>query len=105
MTAGRIAPTFADVGRWVAEHVGQDLAVLMGHDRAIVQSLPRALMVWGARAGLALSLPQIGARLGGRHHTSILWHWRRATLLASSDPDFRRSLDAMAAHFGWELPR
>lgn len=40
-----------------------------------------------------LSFPEIGARLGGRDHTTILHGVRQATLLYANDPTFAAKMD------------
>jgi hypothetical protein len=61
----------------------------------------RGLGIFGttAREELHASLSEIGRRLGGRGHTTVLNGWRHASALMITDEDFREKVERARAEF------
>jgi chromosomal replication initiator protein len=78
----------------VRRHFGFGPRAVLGRwqDRDICQA--RFAAWWLARSLTAWSLPQIGRRLGGRDHTTVMSGIRRAGELHAADRDYARALDA-----------
>lgn len=72
---------------------------LLSGDRSPSLFRARAAVCWLARKLTAHSLPQIGAILGGRDHSTVLHACRRAADMRDSDPAFRRLTDRLVRHF------
>lgn len=72
---------------------------LVSADRSASLFRARAAVCWLARHLTSASLPQIGAMLGGRDHTSVLHAYRRSLEMRERDPAFRRLTDALLRHF------
>lgn len=62
-------------------------------DRPIATA--RWAVMWAARHGTDLSFPQIGRKLGGRDHTTVMHGVARATELRDGDEKFRLVCDAL----------
>lgn len=87
----------------VIDQVGYELGIarcdLIGGDRAKGLFRARAAICWVARRVTPASLPQIGAILGGRDHSSVLHACRRAADMRDRDPAFRCLTDRLVRHF------
>lgn len=94
-------------GRVRVTDVIQDVAFQMGLRRADItgpRRFPplfraRAAICWLAREVTPASLPQIGAMLGGRDHSSIIRACRRAADMRDRDPAFAALTDGLLAHY------
>ncbi|MGC9358428.1 MAG: chromosomal replication initiator protein DnaA [Anaerolineae bacterium] len=58
---------------------------------------PRQIAMYLIREETDFSLPQIGAELGGRDHTTILYGYERVRTLMEEDPQLRRDVLALKA--------
>lgn len=87
----------------VIDQVGYDLGIarcdLVSADRRAGLFRARAAICWVARKVTRASLPQIGAMLGGRDHSSVLHACRRAADMREADPAFRALTDRLVRHF------
>lgn len=87
----------------VVDQVGYELGIarcdLIGGDRRKGLFRARAAICWVARRVTRASLPQIGAILGGRDHSSVVNACRRAADMRDSDPAFRCLTDRLVRHF------
>jgi chromosomal replication initiation ATPase DnaA len=63
---------YIDIERQVALRHGITVEDLRGPCRARRVAWPRQELMWRARRETRLSLPQIGERLGGRDHTTVI---------------------------------
>ncbi len=76
----------------VANHFGITVSELHGRSRRRVVARPRQIAMYLMREETEASLPQIGERLGGRDHTTVLYGCERITDLIEEDPDLRREV-------------
>jgi chromosomal replication initiator protein len=69
----------------VAERFGMDVATLTQkkHSRAIVA--PRQIAMYLARQLTNASLPEIGRRFGGKHHTTVMYSINKVTRQSRHD--------------------
>jgi chromosomal replication initiator protein len=74
----------------VGLHFGVSANALRGRSRSIAR--PRQVAMYLIREEIGTSLPQIGAVLGGRDHTTILYGCDRITELIEQDTDLRREV-------------
>lgn len=88
----------------VAAVTGVSVAALRGRRRARSVARARQVACWMLAHHTGLSLPAIGARLGGRDHTSVLYGLRRAEALRDADTNFAGALDRCAARLAARRP-
>jgi len=76
----------------VARHFGVEITALQGHSRSRAIARPRQVAMYLIREETGESLPKIGAMLGGRDHTTVLYGCERITDLIEQDTDLRREV-------------
>ena len=76
----------------VAHHFGVEIAALQGRSRSQAIARPRQIAMYLIRKETGASLPQIGAELGGRDHTTILYGCERIADLIEEDANLRREV-------------
>ena len=86
----RIAPD--QIIEAVATHYNLNVQDLLGRSRAQEISRPRQIAMYLLRQETQASLPQIGALLGGRDHTTILHGCDHIAELIEKDADIRREI-------------
>src|SRR5699024_10797747 len=88
---------FEDLLAEVGRVFGVEGAEIVGRSRARPALRARQAAALIARERLDLSLPEIGAKLGGRDHSTVHNALRKAEELALSDPDFSARLNRLRA--------
>jgi chromosomal replication initiator protein len=76
----------------VAHHFGVEVTALQGRSRSRAVARPRQIAMYLIREETGASLPQIGASLGGRDHTTVLYGCARITDLIEEDANLRRAV-------------
>lgn len=76
----------------VSKTTGVGVPALRGRRRTRPVARARQAAYWLLARHTSLSLSAIGARLGGRDHTSVLHGVRRADVLRVGDPAFQTTL-------------
>ncbi len=76
----------------VASHYKLDIRDLLGRSRSQEIARPRQIAMYLLRQETDASLPQIGALLGGRDHTTILHGCEHIAELIEKDADLRREI-------------
>ena len=79
----------------VGHHFGVEVAALQGRSRSQAIARPRQVAMYLIREETGASLPQIGALLGGRDHTTILHGCTRIADLIEEDTNLRREIMAL----------
>ena len=79
----------------VARHFDVEVAALRGRSRSQAIARPRQVAMYLIREETGASLPQIGAALGGRDHTTILYGCERIGDLVEEDVNLRRDVIAL----------
>ncbi|RLC62781.1 MAG: chromosomal replication initiator protein DnaA [Chloroflexi bacterium] len=79
----------------VAQHFGVAVPALQGRSRSRAIARPRQIAMYLIREETGASLPQIGAILGGRDHTTVLYGCERIADLIEEDADLRREIIAL----------
>jgi chromosomal replication initiator protein len=82
----------------VSIHFGVQVAALQGRSRSRTIARPRQIAMYLIREETGESLPRIGALLGGRDHTTILYGCERIADLIEKDVDIRRQVTAVRQH-------
>lgn len=76
----------------VCNHYNITSEALAGSSRARVVAFPRQIAMYLARTETDASLPQIGAKLGNRDHTTIMYGHEKIASLIEKDPTARREM-------------
>jgi chromosomal replication initiator protein len=76
----------------VADHFGVEPTAFQGPSRSRSIARPRQVAMYLMREETGASLPQIGALLGGRDHTTVLYGCERIADLIEEDTDLRRDV-------------
>jgi chromosomal replication initiator protein len=92
--------TADEVIREVASSYGLKVSDLKGTRRHRSVSLPRQVAMYLCREMLGLSYPEIGERLGGRDHTTVISGHRKVTGMLDSNATLQSSVDAIRRHLG-----
>jgi chromosomal replication initiator protein len=79
----------------VGRHFGVSVAALLGKSREHQVAWARQVAMYVLRETTSASLFQIGARLGGRDHTTIMHGCARVSQALASDPRLRADLAAI----------
>ena len=76
----------------VADHFGVERAAFEGRSRSRSIARPRQVAMYLLREETGASLPRIGAMLGGRDHTTVLYGCERIADLIEEDAEMRREV-------------
>ena len=76
----------------VARHFGVEVTALQGRSRSQAVARPRQIAMYLVREETGASLPHIGAMLGGRDHTTVLYGCERIADLIEEDASLRREV-------------
>ena len=76
----------------VAKHYGIRSSLLRGDTRVHLIALPRQVLMYLLRTELGLSLNEVGALLGGRDHTTVMYGVEKIKSLLLSNEDVRNDL-------------
>ena len=76
----------------VASAFGIATERLMGRDRTREVALPRQVAMYLLREAANISLPQIGAALGGRDHTTVMYGCDKIADMIERDDRLRRQV-------------
>jgi chromosomal replication initiator protein len=79
----------------VAHHFGIGVTALQGRSRSQAIARPRQIAMYLIREETGASLPKIGAMLGGRDHTTVLYGCERIADLIEEDANLRREVIAL----------
>jgi chromosomal replication initiator protein len=84
----------------VASAFGVTIAQLKGRDRSREVALPRQIAMYLLREEGNASLPQIGAVLGGRDHTTVMYACDKVADLIERDDRLRKQIFAIRENMG-----
>jgi len=84
-----------DIIRAVSTFYDVDLRDMLGKRRTKRVAIPRQIAMYLCREHTDSSLPQIGAAMGGRDHTTILYGWEKIKKNVESDPKLRQDINAI----------
>jgi chromosomal replication initiator protein len=76
----------------VADHFGVERAAFESRSRSRAIARPRQVAMYLLREETGASLPRIGALLGGRDHTTVLYGCERIADLIEEDAEMRREV-------------
>lgn len=81
-----------EVIRKVAEAFGVSVDGMLGRERSREVVLPRQVAMYLLREEANVSLPQIGAALGGRDHTTVMYGCEKVAEMLEQDDRLRRQV-------------
>lgn len=81
----------------VSANTGIPASDIVGPRRLVPLIMPRHLVCYMARRITRLSSPQIGRKMGGRDHKTILYAIDKVERMASADPDLRARIETLIA--------
>jgi chromosomal replication initiator protein len=87
----------------VTEHFALRRVDLQSKRRTKPLTVPRQICMFLGRKLTNLSLEEIGAHLGGRDHSTVLYGADRVAARYATDPDFKLVVDQLATHSGGSL--
>jgi chromosomal replication initiator protein len=89
----------------VCDHYQVTHEQIASRSRSRAIAFPRQMAMYLARTETDASLPQIGEKLGGRDHTTILYGYEKIASLAETDTEIRRSvMEIKSALYESNLP-
>jgi len=86
-----------DIQRIVSRHFNVTEESLRGKRRTDTIAFPRQIGMYIARTLTDLSLAEIGAKFGGRDHTTVLHACQKIEALIASDPEVRAVVEELMA--------
>jgi len=81
-----------EIVRRVADAFGVTVERILGRDRSRQVALPRQIAMYLLREEANISLPQIGERLGGRDHTTVMYGCDKISDMLETDDRLRRQV-------------
>jgi chromosomal replication initiator protein len=87
LQAGATSPTVEAIQDATAEAFGLTREELLSSSRAARLAWPRQVAMYLAREHTGETLPAIGARFGGRNHTTVMHACRRTAERVAADPE------------------
>ncbi|MFH1679539.1 MAG: helix-turn-helix domain-containing protein, partial [Candidatus Eisenbacteria bacterium] len=85
--------TVESIQKVVANHYSVTVEALLSQKRTASLALARQVAMYICRELTGLSLSQIGARFGGRDHTTVIHACHKIDNLLNADDDFRARVD------------
>lgn len=92
-------PTIREIGKCVAKRFNISMNELESSRRLAKIVRPRQICFYLARKLTARSLPEIGRRLGGKDHTTVLHGSRVIEQRISEDPELAQTIAELEAQF------
>ena len=92
--------TVEDIQRAVCEHYRVRLNQLTGKDRHQEIALPRQVAMYLCRDRLGTSFPQLGAKFGGKDHTTVISAVNKIKKLVSDGHGVKNDLEAILSRLG-----
>jgi chromosomal replication initiator protein len=86
---------FVNLKRAVCEHFCLSFNLISSPSRLQAISRPRQILAWLARKYTKLSFLDIGARLGGRDHTTIMYAVKEIDRMIIDDPIIAKHVAAI----------
>jgi chromosomal replication initiator protein len=81
-----------EVIKATCEYYGVSIDDILSASRKRAIAVPRQIVMYLARTETSASLPRIGAKLGNRDHTTVLYGYAKVASLAETDAEIRRAI-------------
>jgi chromosomal replication initiator protein len=90
------AATVESIQKLVANHYGLKVGELKAKTNSHQIAHPRQLAMYLCKKLTSCSLPEIGRRFGGKHHSTVLYAVQKVDRMRSDDSDFDRLVDGLS---------
>ncbi len=97
LDAGALVVTVEKIQKVVCHRFKIKLAQLKSKNNSPKISFPRQIAMYLAKEMTATSLPEIGKKFGGKHHTTVLHSVRKIDKLRETDPEFNKEINSLVA--------
>lgn len=88
-------PTVRKICKAVSETYGVPVIDLIAHRRTVNVAMPRHIACYLARVMTANTFPDIGSKMGGRDHSTIMSAYRKIAQKIEADPEFAAEIAAL----------
>jgi chromosomal replication initiator protein len=95
----RHAVTVESIQKFVADYYGLKVTQLKTRNNAQQVALPRHVAMYIAKQLTACSLPDIGRRFGGKHHSTVIHAVRKISGMRENQPEFDRQMRGFLESF------
>ncbi|MDQ6992940.1 MAG: chromosomal replication initiator protein DnaA [Mariprofundus sp.] len=91
------AISIEDIQKQIAAYYNINIREMTSSKRSRTIAFPRQIAMYASKELTTLSLPEIGARFGGRDHTTILYAVRKIAKMRNDDEDFNEEVSRIIA--------
>ncbi len=95
----RHAVTVESIQKAVADYYGLKVTQLKTRNNAKEVALPRHVAMYLSKELTGCSLPDIGRRFGGKHHSTVIHAVRKISMLRENQPEFDRQIRGFLESF------
>lgn len=90
--------TIEKIQKLVARHFGINMTQLKARNNSPKIAFPRQVAMYLAKEVTKASLPEIGKKFGGKHHTTVIHSIRKIEKLRDEDPEFNKELNTIIGY-------
>jgi chromosomal replication initiator protein len=87
--------TIESIQKLVADSYGVKVSHLRSKNNAKLVALPRHVAMYLSKELTGSSLPEIGRRFGGKHHSTVLHAVRKIARMRDEDSDFDKRIQGL----------
>jgi chromosomal replication initiator protein len=74
------------------------LAQLKSKNNSPKVAFPRQIAMYISKELTKVSLPEIGKKFGGKHHTTVLYSLRKIEKMRHEDPEFNKEINTLIGY-------
>jgi chromosomal replication initiator protein len=89
------AVTVETIQKFICHHFKIKLSQLKAKNNSPKVAFPRQIGMYLAKELTKASLPEIGKKFGGKHHTTVLHSVRKIEKMRNDDPEFNKEIHSM----------
>jgi len=86
-----------DIQKHIASYFNINIREMTSSKRSRTVAFPRQIAMYASKELTTMSLPEIGARFGGKDHTTILYAVRKIAKMREDDEDFNEEVSRIMA--------
>jgi len=90
--------TIDNIQKLVARHYKINITQLKARNNSPKIAFPRQVAMYLSKEFTKTSLPEIGKKFGGKHHTTVIHSIRKIEKLRGDDPEFNRELNKIIGY-------
>ena len=88
------AATVDSVQKLVADHYQLKVSALKTKNNSHAVAFPRQVAMYLCKQVTSCSLPELGRRFGGKHHSTVIHSIQKVEKLRTADPEFHRLIES-----------